>query len=652
MVRQYRADIDGLRAIAVGGVVLFHAFPNALTGGFVGVDVFFVLSGFLITAIIRSEAEAGTFSLAGFYERRFRRIVPALAVVAIASTVAATVILPPEELRSYGKSLFGVALFASNIIFWQDSGYFDTASAEKPLLHTWSLAVEEQFYIVWPLIAVALVKLGRRRMLGGFVWATVVVSLLAATWAVQADPSQAFYLLPYRAWELGFGALLAVGAIPAFRSAKLCDAAAMLGIALIVVPMALYTEATPFPGLAALPPCLGALLLIHAGQGHSTLVGRALSVKPVLFVGLTSYSFYLWHWPLLVFPRIALNRPLEVGEAAVAVLAAFALAAWSLRYVERPFRGRSGGFAMTRGQVLSASIACFAILGAGGLALVQTHGLLGFASPGVRHAEDAIASVNPMRAACHDAENTGRPGDMARCTGGTVTANGKYDVLLWGDSHADHLMTGMVDAGRNRGFAVRQATVSGCPTTLILNRDEKNAACRAFHDATLREAMKQPSLKAIIISARWQTAFAGNSGKYKNEKDAIAAYRLLIQRFLQTVQERVKPNVKIILVGSTPEFDFWPAICVARREKLGSDPSPCMTSSSRDVGRIRTVDAILRSMEGGNVHVVLPYDRFCRGNRCMTGQAGDIYFRDDDHLTNAGSRLVADEIMRSMPPAI
>lgn len=363
---KYRADIDGLRAVAVGGVVVFHAFPTALTGGFVGVDVFFVLSGFLITAIIRSEAEAGTFSIAGFYERRFRRIVPSLVAMLLATTVAATIILPPSELAAYGKSVVGVAAFVSNILFWQDSGYFDAASVNKPLLHTWSLAVEEQFYIFWPLAAAALIRLGRPRALAAFVAGTVTLSLVLAIVMVRLAPDQAFYLLPYRAWELGFGALLAVGAIPTIRHPLLREAAAWTGLMLLVAPMLLYSEATPFPGLAAVPPCLGTLLLIHAGQGYETRVGRMLSIRPILYVGLTSYSLYLWHWPLLVLPQIALNRPLELWEAAAAIVAAFVLAALSLRFVERPFRGR-GTFPLSRRQVMAASTGAAVVAGAVGI---------------------------------------------------------------------------------------------------------------------------------------------------------------------------------------------------------------------------------------------------------------------------------------------
>ncbi len=269
---------------------------------------------------------------------------------------------------------------------------------------------------MWPLIVAALVKAGRKRWLGAFVWLAVVGCLLAAIWAVRAAPSQAFYLLPYRAWELGFGALLAVGAIPAFRQPWLRETGGVVGLALIVVPMALYDEQTPFPGLAAVPPCLGALLLIHAGQGYATMVGRPLSIRPILFVGLVSYSFYLWHWPLLVLPRLALNRPLEPVEAATAFVAAFALAVWSIKYVERPFR--AGGLpTMRRSRVLWASVGVGAAMTAPGVSLVTSDGLHRFAPPEVIAAEAAVADINFLRGKCH-ASGDGQLGDMASCTVG------------------------------------------------------------------------------------------------------------------------------------------------------------------------------------------------------------------------------------------
>lgn len=635
---KYRTDIDGLRAVAVGGVVLFHAFPTLLTGGFIGVDVFFVLSGFLITAIIRSDAEAGTFSIGGFYERRFRRILPALLAMVVVTSLAAIAVLPPFELRNYGKSLGGVGLFVSNIVFWNDSGYFDTASADKPLLHTWSLSVEEQFYIVWPIVAAALVRMGRRRLLAGFVWVTVALSLLAAIIAVRYAPSQAFYLLPYRAWELGMGALLATGAVPSLRTRWSREGSGWAGLALIVVPMLAYSEATPFPGLAALPPCLGALLILHAGQGAETRVGRMLSWRPMLFVGLVSYSFYLWHWPLLVLPRVALNRPLTPIEAALAVAVALGLAALSLRYVEKPFRGR-GTIALSQRKVLVASVAACATLMLAGAGLFATRGFQAFAAPDVVAAERAVESINPLRKVCHNDAGTDLLGPVGRCTGGTPHPDGGYQVLLWGDSHADHLAAGFDRLGREQGFVFRQASVSGCDTLAILDPDDRRKACADFHRKALSEAARQPDLRAIVISSRWSKSLPGRAANLKSEPAAIRQMHDKLTQMVQRIRTQAGPRPAIILIGSTPEFDFWPATCLARAAKSGLGRAQCTRAVAADREWGPKADRVLTGTAG--VTVILPRRSFCAGDRCQT-VAGDIMlYRDDDHLTNEGAWFVA-----------
>lgn len=647
---KYRTDIDGLRAVAVAGVVIFHAFPTALTGGFVGVDVFFVLSGFLITAIIRTEAEAGTFSIAGFYERRFRRIVPALVAMLLATTVAATIILPPSELAAYGKSVVGVAAFVSNILFWRDSGYFDAASVDKPLLHTWSLAVEEQFYIFWPLVTAALIRRGGPRALGAFVSATVIVSLVLAVMMVRLAPSQAFYLLPYRAWELGFGALLAVGAVPTIRRPALREAAAWAGLILIVTPMLIYTEATPFPGLAAVPPCLGTLLLIHAGQGYQTRVGRMLSVRPILNVGLTSYSLYLWHWPLLVLPRIALNRPLAPAEAALAIVATFVLAALSLRFVERPFRGR-GTLPLSRRQVMAASAGAAAVAGAVGIVTWGSHGFAALSSPEVRAAEAVTASINPRRAACHNDGDTGTLGPVAHCIGGQSSPGG-YQVLLWGDSHADHLMPGLSTLGRQQGFRVRQASVSGCSPLVLTAATRGRSACAAFHRAALAEAGQQARLRAIVISLRWATAMPGIVQRVQPFNTGMQRFRQRLEELIARTRRAVGPAPQIVLVGSTPEFAFWPATCFARAAKLDTDNAICNTAAPTDARWSTAADRELRALAVTGVTVVLPRARLCSSaTRCITAQDGEVLFRDDDHLTNAGAVLVARQIGPAILPS-
>lgn len=312
----YRADIEGLRALAVIPVILYHARLFS-PGGFVGVDVFFVISGYLITKIITSHLRCGHFTLAGFYQRRVRRIFPALFLMFAVSSAFAYLLLLPHELMQFGKSLIASAAFVSNVFFSSQSDYFDVASEQKPLLHVWSLAVEEQFYILWPLIVVALNKKAGEK--GTLLFCVIVsfTSLLYGEYFVHQAPTAAFYLLPARAWELALGALLAMFInFGWFRQTPryVADIASIVGIALICVAIFSYDEVMPFPGFAALVPCVGAALVIGAGESRTTLGGRLLSLPPFALIGRISYSLYLWHWPILVFSHIYLGRELRFDE--------------------------------------------------------------------------------------------------------------------------------------------------------------------------------------------------------------------------------------------------------------------------------------------------------------------------------------------------
>ena len=342
-MHHYRADIDGLRAVAIVPVVLFHAGVTAFAGGFVGVDVFFVISGFLITGLIRHEIDKGTFSLAGFYERRVRRLFPALFAMLLAVTLCAAWLLLPADLVDYAKSVLATSLFASNFLFWQEAGYFGRAAEDIPLLHTWSLAVEEQFYILFPLFLAYIAARARKRYVAATALVTAV-SFIASVAAVKLAPDAAFYLAPFRAWELGVGALLALGALPTLHRHQVRSIVAVLGLTALLCSMTLFSKATPFPGAAALLPCLGTAAIIWAGTGGHNVVGDALSARPFVLIGLISYSLYLWHWPLLSLGRYYAVRDLNALETgALLTLATLAsIASW--RYVERPFRGKSGLF--------------------------------------------------------------------------------------------------------------------------------------------------------------------------------------------------------------------------------------------------------------------------------------------------------------------
>ncbi len=331
-----RADIDGLRALAVVPVVLYHFHVAPFGGGYVGVDVFFVISGFLITGLIHAEMRSGEYSLAAFYERRARRILPALFAVVAAAAVAALFLLFPADLRRFGESVAATALFVSNFDFWQQSGYFDAGAEAKPLLHTWSLAVEEQFYLLFPLLLGLFRSAGRRGLLllaGGLALASFGFGL----WAVRAYPAMAFYLAPARVWELMLGAILALAEVP--RPPRwIAEALSLLGLALLAVAVFAFSPDTPMPGANALLPCLGAALLIYANGAGDTLAARGLSLRPMVFAGLISYSLYLWHWPVFVFARYLRVAPLGAAETLALIALSVGLAVLSWRFVERPFR--------------------------------------------------------------------------------------------------------------------------------------------------------------------------------------------------------------------------------------------------------------------------------------------------------------------------
>ena len=296
----YRPDIDGLRAIAVLSVLAYHLRINMFRGGFVGVDVFFVISGYLISAIILKDIAAGTFSIVSFYERRVRRIFPALIALFVGTTLLAYFFFLPTELIGFAKSLLAALFSVSNFYFWRHSGYFSAPVDTKPLIHTWSLAVEEQFYIFLPIFLFLAHRFFPRRLRTSIVVIALGSFVLSAVGAYR-DPTAAFYLPHTRAWELLLGVLISLDVFPAIRGPVLRNVSTICGLGLISAAVFGFSAYTPFPGIAALLPCVGAALIIAAGRSGNSLVGRMLSLKPMVFIGLISYSLYLWHWPIIVF---------------------------------------------------------------------------------------------------------------------------------------------------------------------------------------------------------------------------------------------------------------------------------------------------------------------------------------------------------------
>ncbi len=457
----YRREVDGLRALAVVPVILFHAGIPGFGGGYVGVDVFFVISGYLITSIIIAEQDAGSFTLLGFYERRARRILPALMLVVLCTLPMAWAWLLPDALESFGGSLSGIALFASNIFFWRESGYFEQAAELKPMLHTWSLAVEEQYYLLFPLLLGALRKHARPLTTSVLLFVTAV-SLAIAHWGSGASPSAAFFLLPSRAWEILLGSFVALHVarhgLPV-RHAGVANLGGMLGLAMLAIATVYFDKSTPVPGLPALLPTLGtALVILFAAPGNWS--GRLLGHRWLVGIGLISFSAYLWHQPLLAFAR---HRSLH--EPAMAVMASLAasslvLAYASWRFVEKPFRNRRQ---VGKRAILGLSIAGpLALLAAGG-AMVANNGFEG-RFPQLSLNRDAYRFASAENGWCfYSVDSLGKL--QVGAAGQTCQVGNRQvqpRVLLFGDSFAGQYEPFWDDVGREMGLGIRAITTNWC----------------------------------------------------------------------------------------------------------------------------------------------------------------------------------------------
>ncbi|MEL6418082.1 MAG: acyltransferase family protein [Pseudomonadota bacterium] len=438
---KYRAEIDGLRALAVVPVILFHAGVPGFGGGFVGVDVFFVISGYLITTIILVAMQAQRFRLRDFYERRARRILPALFLVVTATGVGAVIWMMPSQLKDFAQSVVAVNVFASNVLFWLEDGYFDFESEEKPLLHTWSLAVEEQFYVVFPLLLLLLVR--RRTWILPVLIVCAVVSFGAGAWAARVAPAAAFYLAPFRFWELLAGSICAVVLLQS--GPRKNNTLGLLGLALICLSVAFIDEADPFPSEYTVPAVLGtALVILYAGSG--SLPAQLLSFRPIVGIGLISYSAYLWHQPLFAFARIRLNEEPGGLEIAILVAATFVLAILTWKYVEQPFRSGARPLLPRQAHVFGASAAVAVVISGAGLYVVSKNGF-----------SDSFDSVNTAGYRWDNMQlqteswsllptttNARAPTDSKADDTLWFTLDGRQTLLLVGNSHSKDLYNAMV----------------------------------------------------------------------------------------------------------------------------------------------------------------------------------------------------------------
>ena len=659
---RYRADVDGLRAVAIVPVLFFHASFPGFGGGFVGVDIFFVISGFLITGLILPEVVQGTFSVRNFYERRIRRIFPALFTVLALSSVAAVLLLLPIDLKSFARSLVATTYFASNFFFDSEAGYFDTDAHSKPLLHTWSLAVEEQYYILFPLCLLAV-----QRYLGGrhkfFTWLVVLGSLYLSVTQTPTHPDRSFYLAHTRAWELGLGALLALGAFPKAHRRVTRNTAALVGAALIVFAVTRFSEAIPFPGIAATAPCVGAALIIWAGTGGPNVVGRILQTKPFVAIGLISYSLYLWHWPLLVFAEYWTIRDLTRPEAAAALALAAVAAALSWRYVERPFRGKSG--VLTRRGLFAVAAAAMLVTVGLGHFVASRDGFPGRLDPTTAALMAGVDDRRPRDWKCGNRDiRAVRSRKLCR-----VGASGDVvpSFVIWGDSHARAMADVVGEAAERGGRAGLLATRNGCGPLVGLEQmpDPKARGCPEFAAAVLRFIAGDPALTDVILIGRWAGYTEGT--RYKNERGSaatsyfrdaetrelsLAENQRVFSRTLEATVESLRALGKNVwLVSAVPEVGWNVPSVLARMHRQNREFSIAPTLEEYQLRQQHVTPELRRLQAEGKLRVLAPYEVLCRASPCAIVESGRPLYSDDDHLSLTGAAKLSGMFTQVFPPA-
>ena len=617
----YRPEIDGLRAIAVLSVLAFH-YGAPVPGGFTGVDVFFVISGFLITRILAADIAADRFSVLGFYDRRVRRILPALLAMLAASLIAGAFLLQPGDYVDLAASGGYAAVGVSNFFFLYNTGYFDQVVELIPLLHTWSLAVEEQFYLAWPLMLVVLAAGRSRAAVAVTIGAIVAICCAGSIAYFYFDPKAAFYLPLLRAWELGLGALL-VFVPPLSRGAgalAICSGLALIGAGFAVV------SPDRFPGAAALYPCVGAALVIWP-RAQGTTADRVLgTLAPI---GLISYSLYLWHWPLWVFFRIYINNAVPTAaQASVLAAVSMLLAAASYRYIEQPFR-RPRWTAPRTVAVGLAGVAAMLFLSV----LVQRSNGLPQRVPAEAQ---AMRSRNVMWDWPCSSSFKAVPG--IECVFGAPWETATRKTMIWGDSHAEHFapIIDAVNTDRERSFVV----FSGCSAVLggelsivFLDGPQHMERCKTLHAAGLKVLKEDPAVTQVILTSSWL-----DLPERIGQGDASRGLEGMRRELTRIIRETSAPGREFVLTGTVPEIPRDVVECAhTRSSKLWRQPCRTVVSPSDAAAAMRKsqpIDAMFKELVKTlpRVSTVTPADELCTANGCEIYLNGEFLYMDPGHI--------------------
>ena len=621
--KEFRADIQGLRAIAVVAVVLYHADHRLLPGGFVGVDIFFVISGFLISGILMNELDRGVYSLAGFYRRRVRRLFPALYVMLAVVLAGGSILLPPRALKELGHTAVSTVFFVSNFDFLKLSEYFAGNSQLKPLLHTWSLAVEEQFYIFFPPF-LALLWWRWRKHFRLIILMVAVISLAVSAWAVRRHPSAAFYLAPSRVFELLIGVLVARAALPAHVSQTRRNVISLAGLGMLLASAAGFDDSTPFPGFAALIPCCGTALMILAGSGKESLGGKIIGASViVVFLGDISYSLYLWHWPFLVFGRYFFAAPLTGPQAGVLILASIAAASISWKFIERPFLAWQASPAAVLG--LGASMMAAGTAVAGVLAL--SNGLPSRFSPETLRLLASADDYNHRRAECHNSEIREIPYEK-NCIFGDIKV--PPTAAVWADSHGAELVVALGERLAKSGKSIMQITASACPPALDYQPHDR-PLCMAHNRSTFERITHDQRIGTVFLAAN----FIRNSP---------ADWPRLSSGFTRVVEGLRAAGKEVIIVYQIPVQPFDPPTGLGLSNALGRPLHDYGIKSAVFAAETRDITEFLDRLSNRTGSTAFRPERvLCDEVVCHTysESLGSLYF-DDEHVDLVGARLLVD----------
>lgn len=644
---KYRPDVDGLRAVAVGMVLLYHAnlgFP----GGFVGVDVFFVISGFLITGLILKEQNAGEFSLANFWVRRIRRIIPASTVVVFATLLAGFFLLLPDDYTSLSKSAVAQQLMLSNVFFWRSTGYFDGPAELMPLLHTWSLAVEEQFYLGFPVLLIFLNRC-RRRNAGLLLFFLFLISLAASHYGVKTSPSATFFLLPARAWELLAGGLLWFLPAPKHLRPWMQGVLAGVSIAGIITAGWIFSADTPFPGLNATLPCGATALLIYVNSCRISFPASIIASKPFVFIGLLSYSLYLWHWPILAFTRYWIGiefHPLY-GVGAISLSSLLAYLSW--RFIETPLRRSK--IAVPRVRVYSAAILSASIVIAISSIIVWRDGL---PSRLPQHVRGLLETGEIARVPVRTPKEIASQGLPLLAKSADISKGG-IDLVMWGDSHTEMIFEVATDLSEKHSVSVAIAVKHGT-LPLVGIRPQFNPDKKEAWNAAVLRFIKENSVKNVLLTARWENASDWKSLDDKRRlsftemKTTREAEITLAAGLEKTIKELSAQGVRIWIMRQVPvQEGVNPRnrIVLARIYGL---KLPNGTSLKRHTKRHEFVSRVF-ARDFMNEVVALDPTRFCfdsNGRSIICDDVGNCMYRDDDHLSPLGAKLLLSDLLETV----